>query len=340
MSSLFLLATFVTLFSNFCLAQVNKPTLLPIQLNSKVGYIDKIGKIVIKPQYDYGWRFSEGFACVVVNGKTGFIDGAGSYLIKPQFNSTYGCYTEFREGFAPVSIGDYSKIKGKWLDKSKWGFVDAKGKVIFFPGVKFLSGFREGLAFFKKGNLTGYMDKNFNVVIKPKFKSAGDFYEGRARATDIDGSEYYIDRNGRKLFENFNGCDFQNGMACYQVKGKWGYINLSGKVVIEAKFDEGHYFSNNGLAGVKVGNKWGFINKSGEFVIKPQFDDADEFREGLASVVINGKKGFINESGMMVITPQFDKWIYWFENGISEIRIDGKIGYIDKSGRFIWQPSK
>lgn len=340
MKQILLLITIVAVFFIFCPAQTDKSNLFPIKLNGKIGYIDKTGKLIISPQFDNGQKFSEDFACVVVNGKTGFIKESGEYLVSPQFNSTYGgCYYDFREGFSSVSVGDYRKIKGKWVDESKWGVIDAKGQVTFFPGFTFLSDFREGLAFFKKGGLTGYIDKNFDVVIKPQFKSAGDFYQGRARATSVDGSEFYIDKTGRRLFVNRAGCDFQHGMACFSVKGKWGYINLKGEIVIEAKFDQGNYFGDNGLAGVKVGKKWGFIDKAGKFVIKPKFDDVVEFREGLASVEIGGKRGFIDETGKLVIEPQFDKWIYWFENGISEVRIDGKIGYIDKSGKFIWQPS-
>ena len=45
----------------------------------------------------------------------------------------------------------------------------------------------------------------------------------------------------------------------------------TGKLVILAQFDEAHSFSQ-GLAAVKVGSKWGFIDKSGKFVIQPQFD--------------------------------------------------------------------
>ena len=68
----------------FCAAafgQEEKPRLFPIELNSKTGYIDNTGKIVIPPQFDFGWKFSEGFACVVVNGKTGFINESGEYLV-------------------------------------------------------------------------------------------------------------------------------------------------------------------------------------------------------------------------------------------------------------------
>ena len=328
------------LTSGFLLAQEESSRLYPIKQNSKVGYIDNTGKIVIEPQFDAGWKFSEGFACVVVDGKTGFIKESGEYLVKPQFNSSYGCYDEFREDFASVSIGNSRKIKGKWVDESKWGFIDTSGKITFFSGFTFLSDFREGLAFFQKGGRTGYLDKNFNIAIEPKFKSAGDFYQGRARATDFDGSEYYIDKSGRKLFENRDGCDFQNGMACFNVKGKWGYINLDGEIVIKAQFEEGHYFSDNGLAGVKVGDKWGFIDRTGKFIIEPQIDEVGEFSEGLAAVEMNGKTGFIDEAETLIIPLQFDKWVYWFKDEISEVRVGGKVGYIDKSGKFIWQPSK
>lgn len=329
----------LTFFSVISFGQKKLPNLFPIKLKSKIGYIDNTGKIIIEPKFDYGWKFSEGYACVVVNGKTGFIDESGRYLVKPQFNSAYGCYTEFSEGFASVSIGSLRKVEEKWIDERKWGFVNTKGKVMFLPGISYLSDFSEGLAFFKQGDLTGYVDKDFKVVIEPKFESAGDFYEGRARATGIDGSEYYIDKTGRRLFENRDGCDFQNGMACFSLKEKTGYINLDGKVVIEAKFDGGNYFADNGLAGVKIGDKWGFIDKKGKFAIAPQFDDVCEFSEGLASFEIDGKIGFIDESGAIVIPAQFDKGIYWFENGISEIKLDGKIGYIDKTGKFIWSPT-
>jgi hypothetical protein len=176
-------------------------------------------------------------------------------------------------------------------------------------------------------------------VIEPRFKSAGDFYEGLARATGMDGKNYYIDKTGRKMFPNNNGCNFQNGIACFSIKGKWGYIDRSGKIIVKARFEQGNYFSDNGLSGVKSSGKWGFIDRTGKFVIEPQFDSVDEFCEGLAGVEINGKKGFIDETGKFVIPLQFDKWIYWFENGISNIKIDRKLGYIDKSGNFIWAPS-
>ena len=64
---------------------------------------------------------------------------------------------------------------------------------------------------------------------------------------------------------------------------KYGFIDKSGKVVIELQFDDAGYFSE-GLARVEKDGKWGFIDKSGKVVIEPQYDYVGDFSEGLAKV--------------------------------------------------------
>ena len=64
---------------------------------------------------------------------------------------------------------------------------------------------------------------------------------------------------------------------------KYGFIDKSGKVVIEPQFDNVSAFSE-GLAKVEKDDKWGFIDKNGKVVVEPQFDDAEPFSEGLAKV--------------------------------------------------------
>ena len=48
----------------------------------------------------------------------------------------------------------------------------------------------------------------------------------------------------------------------YDKKGKIGYINNKGKIVIQPKYTDASIFQE-GLAYVKVKNKYGFINKKG-----------------------------------------------------------------------------
>jgi hypothetical protein len=54
-------------------------------------------------------------------------------------------------------------------------------------------------------------------------------------------------------------------------EGKWGYIDTSGKMVIEPQFKDALFFSG-GLANVspptdeEIRGIWGYIDKSGKFV--------------------------------------------------------------------------
>jgi len=56
-------------------------------IGKKAGYIDKTGKMVINPQYDFVEDFSKGLARVVVGErseiKIGYFDKTGKYIWNP-----------------------------------------------------------------------------------------------------------------------------------------------------------------------------------------------------------------------------------------------------------------
>lgn len=76
--------------------------------DGKYGFIDKTGKVIIKPQLDLAHEFSEGLSCVCVGPgcsgggkrKYGFIDTTGQYVVNPQFDSA----SDFSEGLAWVDV--------------------------------------------------------------------------------------------------------------------------------------------------------------------------------------------------------------------------------------------
>lgn len=59
----------------------------------------------------------------------------------------------------------------------------------------------------------------------------------------------------------------------------------------------------SGLFAVIQGGKCGYIDKTGKIIINPQFDMAMSFSEGLAIVRIGDKYGYIDKTGKYVWNP-------------------------------------
>ena len=336
--------------------------LFPVVQNSKYGYMDRQGKVVITPQFDEVSLFSEGLAPVRVGRKYGYINTKGEYVINPQ----YVMAAPFSEGLAAVVTGDKA-------ENSKLGYIDEMGKIVIDPqfearigpGAEFawLTSFSDGLALVRIGDKAGFIDNKGKIVVNPQFDQAFPFSEGLA-AVEIDGKWGYIDKMGKIVINpQFNrAMPFTEGLGCISVEGKWGYIDKTGKLAINPQFDAATPFSEEGLAGVKIGDKWGGVDKTGKVVINPQFDGnifstgpgggsgmagqiiARDFRritfsEGLAEVEVGDKFGYVDNTGKYVINPQFDAALP-FNEGLAMVNIGRKVGYIDKSGKYIWNPAE
>ncbi len=318
---------------------------------------------------------------VVLGGKWGYINRAGKIVIKPQFDGAHPFY----DGVAKV-------MTGKRFTNEKWNYIDTTGKPIFKNlSANRLEDFSEGLGavcLYKQdeiGYLCGYMDKTGSWAIEPKFYSSMSFQDGLARTAARDRNsktgtrEVYIDKTGNEVIalssipsQNSNG--FSEGLARFavSVQGKdylpQGYMDKTGKVVIEPKFEAADDFSE-GLAAVmffkpakvpddEKGDPFdaGFIDTTGKIVIKPQFEFYQPFSEGLAFVLINGKMGAIDKTGRVVIRPQFALFEprptpYWqvidyyseskrwsFSEGLAIVNKLGRWGYVDQTGKFVIPP--
>ena len=75
--------------------------------------------------------------------------------------------------------------------------------------------------------------------------------------------------------------------------------------LIGSVYEDARPFTNEGYAAVKSGGKWGFIDLTGTIVIDFQFEDALSFGQHLAAVKLNGLWGYISMSGNIVIEPEF-----------------------------------
>ena len=192
------------------------------------------------------------------------------------------------------------------------------------------------------GGKRGYIDRTGKLVVNPQYDQSSDFSEGLALVC--------VGPCDSDHWQGFRYTNDYQATEPLEQTFKYGYIDETGKMVINPMFESAEVFSE-GLAGVCVGHgcyysrpsdkpkeeeKWGFVDKTGSIVIPPQFSYVSTFHEGLAAVCVGNKYGFIDKTGKFVINPQYDS-ASEFNNGIAEVGLKvadkHQYGYIDRDGK-------
>lgn len=119
----------------------------------------------------------------------------------------------------------------------------------------------------------------------------------------------YLDTTGQMVIEpRFDEVrDFQSGRAAVNINGLWGYIEPSGKWVVEPKYLGAWSFSE-GLARVQSAEtrKIGFVDLKGQEYIPPLYDDASDFQFGWARIKRGNYYGLINFDNTLILEPIYE----------------------------------
>src|SRR6266446_6978267 len=237
--------------------------LFPVEKGGKFGFIDRTGKVVIPIQFDSANNFHEGLALVTMSGKKAFIDMTG----KTVFNAAYDIVNDFSEGLAAVNIGQ-KRIPNIGLisNPGKWGYLDRTGKLVIPLKFTHAEDFSEGLAAVTDGDRGGFIDHSGNMIFEAPLDVTLGFHEGVAGVL-LRGTITFFDRIGKRLpiaaDYGPKSSSFSEGLVPISAKGKWGFVDQTGKLVIGGQFEDAEDFSE-GLAPVKI---------SGETIWCPR-DDA------------------------------------------------------------------
>jgi hypothetical protein len=267
--------------------------LVAFAFNGKTGYMNQRGEVVIAPQFDEAWMFSDGLAAVRVGSQWGFIDRTGTYIIPLQFTTRP---TDFSDGLAVFRT-----------ENELTGAIDKTGAIAIEPQPYFISSFSEGLAAIAVDGQFGFIDRTGAIVIQPQFEEVRAFSDGLAAVKvrpfpTADALWGYIDRTGAFVIEPkfYDAEPFSEGLAAVRVpminEGlTWGYINRAGEVVIQPRFFAHTDYRgpvatsfSGGIAMVRRGEQAGFIDRTGQWAIATQFVDADRVSEGMARVNVGG----------------------------------------------------
>ena len=220
--------------------------------SKKVGYIDRTGKKVILPQWDYARDFNDGLAAVGegwnMGGRMyrpdrmiGYIDHTGKVVIPVNVTDPAGRnyhFADFSCGRAVLRDGDSVLI------------IDTKGNKLFGGKYRRADRFSEG--FSSVGTATNepcnagngdpdlprckfhwsVIDTTGKMVLD---RSANEFHEG-VSCLELSEDDYiYIDTTGRQITErHFKRADiFHEGLALVtEMDGTQGFIDHTGKMVL------------------------------------------------------------------------------------------------------------
>lgn len=286
--------------------------------DNKVGFVDTTGNLVIPFKYYWPrpWNITPDYP-FFINNRISVIEADNEAEVQ---NGKFGCLNSKGELVIPTIFDFISYFEDGVATAKRNGrlvLIDALGNIVQeFPETVqtiYLNG-NYAIIHGIDGH-AGLMKRSGEILLEPKFNGVDAFSDGFA-AVQIEGGELgvksaFIDTAGRFVFNRTFGFirSFTEGYAAVEINGKWGFIDRTGKQVIEAKYDDVKDFET-GLAvvGVKDGKsfRYGYIDTTGRVVIQPTYSDAGDFAYGLAPVKIGKKYGFIDKTGQVVIQPKYD----------------------------------
>lgn len=286
----------------------------------KWGLIDKAGKEVLSPSWDYIGSTSCGLRLVMKNQLFGYMNTENKLIIDPVYTQA--------EPFA----NDLACVKDS---EGKWGFIDKSGKIIIPFVYEQANSFSDDLALVKKDGLYGYINKENQTIIPFTYEEAYPFSEGLA-CVMTEGFYGYIDKGGKAVTPNYFtlAFDFCEGGAVVKTEAGYGLIDSSGVYLLTPTWSHLSPYLQEGLLKATKNGKTALIDTNGNMRTDYLYNEIGPLAEGLMPASKDGKYGYIDKDGKTMITHEWD-YAGMFSEGFAVVAKDGLYGYIDVAGNLV-----
>ena len=274
-------------------------------------------------------NWNRNFIITKINGKAGVVStSGGTTVLEPEFDWIQG--NAFTEPLIAVSkkglIGFYDpsfaqKVRFKlpfqyayhakdryYVQKgTKFGITDTLGKVILEPLFDAVSPQKDGTTIITKGDKKGVLNQELGIIV-----AVGAYDDVR---------------------------EFSEGVAWVQKGGKWGIIDVTGKLIMPCKVEATQTpppFLKNASV-VNAGGKFGIMATKGEYTAAPQYETFGAFgkKSGLAIVVKGDKKGLIKPTGGFAVNLGVYDEIQEGVDSYFVVTVKNKKGVINSAGKVI-----
>lgn len=311
-------------------------------------------------EWDFGFPFSEGLACVVnKENKRGYIDKNGKLII-----DFLWCHEAqpFQNGKACIGSGD------------SWSIIDNSGRDVFpheddadvYRSVTFIDkdiidvspyygwdkfinlkiynhlierydawgSYKDGYTPVRENGLWGFCDEYGNLIIECVYDEIGGIHSG-VFLVERDGKWGGIDQKGHQVIPFIY--DSLRSRGDYIVAGKelLGMIDDKNNIIIPFEYD------TLGFTGLRKDTKSAPMTIS-----QTVYDEVGYFHKGIACVCQNGKWGYINKKIEEIIPCIYDEVNdftfvaddypqYYFEDEMPHVSLNGKHGCYNRDGKLI-----
>jgi len=286
----------------------------------KLGYINKQGEWVIKPQFDVARKFIDGVAIVKSGDKWGYIKPDGSWFVEAKLDNAYGFEGEY-------AIVQYEKVPA---------FVDRNGNIVSVSGAQKIFKFYNGIALCRKNDKMGVIDGKGVWLKEPTFQKCGMYSEDLAAALFKD-KWGFINTRGEWVAEPiYNRAKaFNNGFARVEKDGKPLFLRADGTELNIANAEALWDFVDD-VAPAEKANRMGLVNTKGEWVVQPKFNIIRSLDGKVAKAYVRGKGwGYIDITGKWIMQPEpiAEDELMRFHDGRAAIRLQKKWQFIDEDGK-------
>ena len=276
--------------------------------DNKWGVIDSTGNTIIDPSYKE--------MIIVPNSKLGvFICTydvnyeTGEYKTKTLNEKNQEIFTQY-EKIEPMQNQDksgniwYEKNVLKVQKNGKYGLINFEGKEVIpveYDEITVIPQIENSFKV-KKEDKYGIVDSDGKTVIQPQY-------------ADID----------------VLGKDNKSGFIVKTDSGKYGIVDYSNTLILEAKYDSVEKVYGNDMYVVTVNGKQKLVNKEGNDVLTDGFDTISNILANQENAVIftkSGKYGAKKTTGEIIINPEYDS-LEETKVGTFIASKDGKYGIIN-----------
>lgn len=242
--------------------------------DGKYRYTYGSGTYMFEKGFDEAFLFIDDYAAVKNDGEWYFIDKEGDrYFNVP--NQDYEQLQSYSEGYAVA------------VRNGKYGYIDYAGKE-YGMEYDYATAMYNGVAAVKEGDNWYIIDSSFKKISDTAYE-------------DI-------------IINSVNICS-RRSIIMAKRDGVYHMLDTSGNKVTEEAFEDAKMFAQDGIAAVKNNGKWGFVDMEGKLKIDYQYEDADSFSKGFAPVKIDGVYEYIYADGTIKTDLKLDEAYQLNTNG-------------------------